>query len=128
MYLRMALTVDSSDAKPVVMVVEPEVLVRMTIAEVLRNCGYKVIEGIVAEDVWTVLAAGADLDIIFSEVQLAGGADGFALARRVRQMNPGSQLAPHPRLPDDFYGHRWDFTETIADVEPESWGGTSVKL
>jgi DNA-binding response OmpR family regulator len=55
---------------------------------VLRNCGYKVIEGIVAEDVWTVLAAGADLDIIFSEVQLAGGADGFALARRVRQMNP----------------------------------------
>jgi len=28
----------------------------------------------------------------------------------------------------DFYGHRWDFTETIADVEPESWGGVSVKL
>ena len=23
----------------------------------------------------------------------------------------------------DFYGHRWDFTETIADVEPRSWGG-----
>lgn len=29
---------------------------------------------------------------------------------------------------DDFYGHRWIFTETIADVEPESWGGTSVNL
>jgi uncharacterized glyoxalase superfamily protein PhnB len=28
----------------------------------------------------------------------------------------------------DFYGHCWDFTETIADVEPESWGGTSVCL
>jgi uncharacterized glyoxalase superfamily protein PhnB len=28
----------------------------------------------------------------------------------------------------DFYGHRWDFTETIADVDPESWGGTSVSL
>ena len=28
----------------------------------------------------------------------------------------------------DFYGHRWDFTETIADIEPESWGGTSVNL
>ncbi len=27
---------------------------------------------------------------------------------------------------EDFYGHRWDFTETIADVEPESWGGVSV--
>ena len=28
----------------------------------------------------------------------------------------------------DFCGHRWNFTESIADVEPESWGGTSVNL
>lgn len=27
---------------------------------------------------------------------------------------------------EDFYGHRWDFTETIVDVAPESWGGISV--
>lgn len=29
---------------------------------------------------------------------------------------------------EDFHGHRWNFTETIADIEPESWGGTSVDL
>ncbi len=29
---------------------------------------------------------------------------------------------------EDFYGHRWDFTETLADVDPESWGGTSVNV
>lgn len=29
---------------------------------------------------------------------------------------------------EDFYGHSWDFTETLTDVEPESWGGTSVNL
>lgn len=28
----------------------------------------------------------------------------------------------------DFFGHRWDFTETIADVDPATWGGTSVNL
>jgi uncharacterized glyoxalase superfamily protein PhnB len=28
----------------------------------------------------------------------------------------------------DFHGHYWDFTETLADVEPESWGGISVNL
>jgi len=28
----------------------------------------------------------------------------------------------------DFHGHYWDFTETLADVEPESWGGVSVAL
>lgn len=29
---------------------------------------------------------------------------------------------------EDFFGHRWNFTETLEDVEPESWGGTSVAL
>jgi uncharacterized glyoxalase superfamily protein PhnB len=28
----------------------------------------------------------------------------------------------------DFHGHHWDFTQTIADIEPESWGGVSVDL
>jgi len=28
----------------------------------------------------------------------------------------------------DFNGHHWDFTQTIADIEPESWGGVSVAL
>lgn len=29
---------------------------------------------------------------------------------------------------EDPFGHRWDFTETIADVAPEDWGGTPVEL
>jgi uncharacterized glyoxalase superfamily protein PhnB len=28
----------------------------------------------------------------------------------------------------DFHGHHWDFTQTLTDVEPESWGGTSVAV
>ena len=28
----------------------------------------------------------------------------------------------------DPAGHRWTFTQTIADVAPEDWGGTSVRL
>jgi len=28
----------------------------------------------------------------------------------------------------DFAGHRWSFTQSIADKEPEEWGGTSVEL
>jgi uncharacterized glyoxalase superfamily protein PhnB len=29
---------------------------------------------------------------------------------------------------EDFYGHRWDFTESIRNVDPELWGGISVEL
>jgi uncharacterized glyoxalase superfamily protein PhnB len=28
----------------------------------------------------------------------------------------------------DFAGHRWTFSQSIADVAPEDWGGTSVQL
>lgn len=29
---------------------------------------------------------------------------------------------------EDCGGHLWKFTQSIADVEPESWGGESVNL
>jgi uncharacterized glyoxalase superfamily protein PhnB len=28
----------------------------------------------------------------------------------------------------DFAGHRWTFTQSLADVAPEQWGGTSIAL
>jgi uncharacterized glyoxalase superfamily protein PhnB len=28
----------------------------------------------------------------------------------------------------DFYGHRWDFTETIADIAPEEWSSGKFHL
>jgi hypothetical protein len=28
----------------------------------------------------------------------------------------------------DFAGHRWTFTQTIADIAPEQWGGSPVNL
>jgi uncharacterized glyoxalase superfamily protein PhnB len=29
---------------------------------------------------------------------------------------------------EDFAGHRWDFTQTIADVDPLEWGGIPIAL
>jgi len=78
----------TADAKPVVMVIEPEVLVRMSIADFLRECGYKVIEGVMAEDVETVLHSKVVLNVVFAEVKLPGKIDGFALARTLRQTHP----------------------------------------
>ena len=28
---------------------------------------------------------------------------------------------------EDLGGHRWELTQTVRDVEPEEWGGTTVK-
>ena len=27
---------------------------------------------------------------------------------------------------EDPAGHRWELTETVRDVEPEEWGGTTI--
>ena len=27
---------------------------------------------------------------------------------------------------EDLGGHRWELTQTVRDVEPEEWGGTTV--
>jgi len=29
---------------------------------------------------------------------------------------------------EDFAGHRWTFTQTLADVDPRDWGGKPVSL
>lgn len=70
------------------MVVEPDVLARSVIAEYLRECGYRVLEGANADDVLAVLKAGESLDIIFSEVRLSGELDGFGLAKFIRETHP----------------------------------------
>jgi CheY-like chemotaxis protein len=67
-----------------VMVVEPDILVRMTIAGYLRECGYRVVEAITGEEALIILGAGIKVDTILSAVKLRGALDGFALARRVR--------------------------------------------
>ena len=69
----------------VVMIVEPEVLVRMVVAEYLRHCGYTVIEATAAKDVWTVLDSGHRLDVVVAEM---GAVDGFSFAKRIRQTHP----------------------------------------
>jgi CheY-like chemotaxis protein len=71
-------------ALPTILVVEPDILVRMVIADYLRDCGYKVVEGVNADEALAVLEAGKKIDIILAEVRIAGSVDGFGLARQIR--------------------------------------------
>jgi CheY-like chemotaxis protein len=74
--------------KLVRVVVEPDVLSRTVIADYLRSCGCRVLESVSAEDVLAILAGGERVDIIFSEVRLAGERDGFSLAKYIRDKHP----------------------------------------
>jgi DNA-binding response OmpR family regulator len=71
-----------------VFVTEPDILIRLAVAAYLRECGYVVLEGTSAADVFTVLNAGRPIDIVLSDVNLSGRIDGFGLARRLREEYP----------------------------------------
>ena len=77
-----------SESGATLLVIEPDVLIRMLIANFLRECGFKVIEGTEAADVWSAIANGLKIDVVFSEVVLPGKTDGFSLANLVRQKHP----------------------------------------
>jgi CheY-like chemotaxis protein len=74
-------------------VVEDEILVRLVIADYLRECGYKVYEAVNAgEAVAMLLAPEVSINVVFSDVQMPGTMDGFGLARWVRANKPGVQV------------------------------------
>ncbi|PVE25960.1 response regulator [Microvirga sp. KLBC 81] len=87
------LTPQSDTPLHTVLVVEDEVLVRMVIADYLRECGYRVYETVNASEALAVLQSPeVSIDIVFSDVQTPGDMDGFRLARWVRANKPGVQV------------------------------------
>ena len=78
---------------PTVLVVEDEVLIRLVIADYLRDCGYKVHEAVSGEEAIAILQAPeVSIDVVFSDVEMPGSMDGFALARWVRANKPGMEV------------------------------------
>jgi uncharacterized glyoxalase superfamily protein PhnB len=54
----------------------------------------------------------------------------FARARdfgaRVLQEPTTHEYGERSCMLEDVGGHRWELTQTVRDVEPEEWGGTTV--
>ncbi len=76
------------EANATILVVEDQILIRMTVADYLRDCGLHVLEASNADEARCVLDAGVGVDIVFSDIQMPGTMDGFGLARWIRQHHP----------------------------------------
>ena len=77
------------EVQETVLLGEDEVLVRMPIAQYLRDCGYKVIEAVNADEAITVLLHKEMVDLVFSDIEMPGAVDGFGLAKWIREHRPG---------------------------------------
>jgi CheY-like chemotaxis protein len=82
----------SSPPIPVILVVEDELLIRMPLTEYLRDCGYRVLEVGSVPDAKSVLNSAPLVDLVFTDVTLAGEENGFMLANWVREHHPATKV------------------------------------
>ena len=109
------------EARPkTVLLVEDEVLIRIPLAESLRDIGYEVIEAGNADEAIIIVNSGIHVDLVISDVQMPGQMDGRALVKYLTLERPdrpiilasGALIAPDigdlvlgvrkPYLPSDI--------------------------
>jgi len=98
------------DDPSVVLLVEDEMLVRMTAADELEEAGFQVLEATNADVALQVLEARSDeVQVLFTDVDMPGSMDGMELAEQVHARWPHVRLLicsgyarPEPHeIPDD---------------------------
>ncbi len=74
--------------RPTILLVEDEVLIRMMLADELRERGFNVLEAQNADEALTLLQSGVPVGLALTDVQLPGSMDGIGLARLLRATHP----------------------------------------
>ena len=89
----MSASIPPTDAgAPALLLVEHEAVERTALASYLRDCGYRVVEAVSAEEAEAALAMDAGIDIAFIAADLPGDRDGFTLARQLRARREGLRV------------------------------------
>jgi CheY-like chemotaxis protein len=71
-----------------ILVVEDEVLIRLLMAEALRDEGYQIVEAATADEGMAVLQSGQAIDLIITDVRMPGQIDGLQLAAQAKRYDP----------------------------------------
>ena len=114
----------AASRRPVVLIVEDELLLRMDAIDVIAAAGFEVIEAANADQAIEVLEGRPDITVVFTDIQMPGSMDGLKLARAVRGRWPpikivatsghihvretdlpeGGRFLPKPYSPDEVTG------------------------
>ena len=98
------MTMMRSDTRPTALVVDDDALMRIDVAEMLEQAGFSTREAEDGDAALEVLERqAAEVALLFSDVEMPGSRDGFALAREVSARWPAitvviasGRLAPQP--------------------------------
>lgn len=75
-----------------VLLVEDEPLIRLFVAELLEDSGFKVVEAANATEALVLLEAGLEINVLLTDVDMPNGCNGFELAHRVHESWPEAEI------------------------------------
>ena len=75
-----------------ILVVEDEALIRITLAEALRDLRITVVEASTADEAWEFLTSGGRVDLVFTDHRMPGSMTGSQLAERIREHYPSIEV------------------------------------
>jgi len=78
--------------KPVILVVEDEVLIRMMAVAVAEDAGFEVLSAASAKEAIGILESRSDVRLVFTDINMPGSMDGLRLAHAVRDRWPPVEL------------------------------------
>lgn len=78
----------TDEVRPVILVVEDELFVRLMAVDAIEDAGYVAVEAEDAEQALALLDGRDDIDILFTDIKMPGKFDGLSLAQRVRERWP----------------------------------------
>ena len=74
----------AATTKPVVLVVEDEVLIRINTVEIIEDAGFHVLEAANADEAIALLETRLDIQVVFTDIDMPGSMNGIKLAQAVR--------------------------------------------
>jgi CheY-like chemotaxis protein len=72
--------------------VEDEVLTRLAVCDFLRESGYRVLKAGTGEEAQAIVESGEPIEVLYSDIDLGSGMNGFMLATWVRANYPTVQI------------------------------------
>ncbi len=117
----------------VILIVEDEVIIRMLLADLLREFAYEVLEAANGEEGMTVVVTAHKLDLVITDVRMPGRVDGMELTASVKRLYPSlpvivssGHLLPEASHPADLFLQK-PFVETSVLRAVESLIGPACR-
>jgi len=82
-----------ASSKARILLVEDEILIRLAMADDLRQAGFIVVEASNAEEALSVLNSTPDISLVLTDIRMPGRMDGVGLANWVRRHAPRIKIA-----------------------------------